>query len=214
MKRAALMTAALAPLLIASGLSSAANLPGSFPGVTIDAKLIGGQQYEPLYARIAEWEKLTGAKVNILSKKNGFDLDKEIKSDIASGTISWCVGWNHTSFAPQFTSLYTDLTPLIPADEIEKFVPANIKASTVGGKLEMLPRSQFDVSAIYYQKSLYADEGKKTAFKAKYGYDLAPPTTFKEMKDQAMFFASPPNFYGTQYVGKEEAINGPLLRNG
>ena len=64
----------------------AAGLPGSFPGVTIDAKLIGGQQYEPLYARIAEWEKLTGAKVNIISKKNGFDLDKELKSDIAAGT--------------------------------------------------------------------------------------------------------------------------------
>ena len=110
MKRAALMTAALAPLLIASGLSSAANLPGSFPGVTIDAKLIGGQQYEPLYARIAEWEKLTGAKVNILSKKNDFDLDKEIKSDIASGnSISWCVGSNHTSFAPQFPSISTPI---------------------------------------------------------------------------------------------------------
>ncbi len=103
MKRAALMTAALAPLLIASGLATAADLPGSFPGVTIDAKLIGGQEYEPLYARIAEWEKLTGAKVNILSKKNDFDLDKEFKSDIAANTINWCVGSNHTSFAPQYT---------------------------------------------------------------------------------------------------------------
>jgi len=218
MIRAALMTVALLPLVVASGAASAAGLPGSFPGVTIDAKLIGGQQYEPLYARIAEWEKLTGAKVNIISKKNGFDLDKEIKSDIASGTISWCVGWNHTSFAPQFTGLYTDLKPLIPAEEIAKFVPANIKAATIDGKLEMLPRSQFDVSAIYYQKSLYADEGKKAAFKAKYGYDLAPPKTFKEFGDQAMFFANPPNFYGTQFVGKEEGITGRfyeiLLANG
>ncbi len=140
MRRTFLMTTALTSLLIATAGASAANLPGSFPGVTIDAKLIGGQQYEPLYARIAEWEKLTGAKVNVISKKNGFDLDKEIKSDIASGAINWCVGWNHTSFAPQFTSLYTDLTPLIPAEEIAKFVPSNIKAATIGGKLEMLPR--------------------------------------------------------------------------
>ncbi len=62
-----------------------AELPGKFEGVTIDAKLIGGQQYEPLDERIGEWEKLTGAKVNILSKKNHFELDEEIKSDIASG---------------------------------------------------------------------------------------------------------------------------------
>ena len=208
MKRAALMTVALLPLVVASGAASAAGLPGSFPGVTIDAKLIGGQEYEPLYARIAEWEKLTGAKVNILSKKNHFELDKEFKSDIAAGSIKWCVGSNHTSFAPQYPNLYTDLSKLIPKDEIDKFVPSNIKASTVNGKLVMLPRAKFDVSALYYLKSNYTDDAKKTAFKAKYGYDLAPPTTWKQVTDQAIFFSNPPNFYGTEYAGKEEAING------
>ncbi|WP_181703356.1 ABC transporter substrate-binding protein [Chthonobacter albigriseus] len=186
----------------------AAQMPGKFDGVTIDAKLIGGQQYEALYARIAEWEAATGAKVNILSKKNHFELDKEFKSDIASGTINWCVGSNHTSFAPQYPSLYTDLTALIPADEIAKFVPANIGASTVDGRLVMLPRAQFDVSALYYQKSLYQDDAKKAAFKEKYGYDLAPPKTWKEVTDQAIFFSDPPNFYGTQFAGKEEGLNG------
>lgn len=208
MKRLKMFASALALTAGGIGVASAAGLPGSFPGVTIDAKLIGGQQYEPLYARIAEWEKLTGAKVNIVSKKNHFELDKEFKSDLASGSISWCVGSNHTSFAPQYPQLYTDLKPLLPADEIAKFVPANIAASTVGGKLVMLPRAQFDVSALYYQKSLYKDDAKKAAFKAKYGYDLAPPKTFKEFSDQAMFFSNPPNFYGTEYAGKEEAING------
>ena len=87
-------------------------------------------------------------------------------------------------------------------------MPANIKASTLDGKLVMLPRAQFDVSALYYQKSLYQDEAKKTAFKTKYGYDLVPPDTWKEVTDQAEFFASPPDFYGTQFAGKEEAING------
>lgn len=208
MKRAALMTVALLPLVLASGAASAAGMPGSFPGVTIDAKLIGGQEYEPLYARIAEWEKLTGAKVNIISKKNHFELDKEFKSDIAAGSIKWCVGSNHTSFAPQYPNLYTDLSKLIPKDEIDKFVPSNIKASTVAGKLVMLPRAKFDVSALYYLKSNYTDDAKKTAFKAKYGYDLAPPTTWKQVTDQSIFFSNPPNFYGTEYAGKEEAING------
>ncbi|TIN95125.1 MAG: sugar ABC transporter substrate-binding protein, partial [Mesorhizobium sp.] len=53
-------------LLMASGAVLAADLPGKFTGVTIDAKLIGGQQYEKLYARIGEWEKATGAKVNVV----------------------------------------------------------------------------------------------------------------------------------------------------
>ncbi len=191
-----------------AGAVFAADLPGKFEGVSIDAKLIGGQQYEALYARIAEWEKATGAKVNVISKKNHFELDKEIKSDIATGNISWCVGSNHSSFAPQYPDIYTDLSALLPKEEIDAFVPANIKASTLDGKLVMLPRAQFDVSALYYQKSLYQDEAKKKAFKEKYGYDLAPPDTWQQVTDQATFFASPPDFYGTQFAGKEEAING------
>jgi ABC-type sugar transport system, periplasmic component len=190
------------------GGAVAADLPGKFDGVTIDAKLIGGQQYEALYARIAGWEAATGAKVNVLSKKNHFELDKEIKSDIATGNITWCVGSNHSSFAPQYPDIYTDLAALLPKEEIDAFVQANIGASTLDGKLVMLPRAQFDVSALYYQKNLYTDDAKKAAFKEKYGYDLAPPDTWQQVSDQANFFASPPDFYGTQFAGKEEAING------
>ncbi len=200
--------AAVAVMCAWSGSAVAAELPGKFEGITIDAKLIGGQQYEALYARIADWEKVTGAKVNVLSKKNHFELDKEIKSDIATGNITWCVGSNHSSFAPQYPDIYTDLNALLPKEEIAAFVPANISSSTLGGKLVMLPRAQFDVSALYYQKSLYQDEAKKAAFKEKYGYELTPPDTWQQVTDQATFFSSPPDFYGTQYAGKEEAING------
>ena len=208
MMKASWMLAGTTALAILTSQTYAADLPGTFKDVTINAKLIGGQQYEALYSRIADWEKATGAKVNILSKKNHFELDKEIKSDIASGSVNWCVGSNHSSFAPQYPTLYADLTTLIPQEEIAQFVPAVIGASTLNNKLVMLPRAQFDVSALYYQKNLYSDDTKKAAFKEKYGYDLAPPKTWKEVSDQAVFFADPPNFYGTQFAGKEEAING------
>ncbi len=198
-------------LAATTSLAMGAALPafaGEFDGVTIDAKLIGGQQYEALYGRIAEWEAETGATVNIISKKNHFELDKEFKSDIAAGTTSWCVGSNHSSFAPQYPTLYTDLTPYISAEELAGFVPAMIDASTVGGKLVMLPRAQFDVSVLYYQKSLYEDPEKQAAYKAEFGVDLAPPTTLDEFKQQAIFFADPPNFYGTQFAGKDEGASG------
>lgn len=179
-----------------------------FDGVTIDAKLIGGQQYEALYARISEWEEMTGATVNVISKKNHFELDKEFKSDIAAGTTDWCVGSNHSSFASQYPSLYTDLSALVPQETVDGFVQANIAAATLGGKLVMLPRAQFDVSALYYQKDLYEDADRAAAFEEEYGYPLAVPETWDQVKDQAIFFADPPNFYGTQYAGKDEAIVG------
>ena len=52
------------------GMAGAALAEGEFAGITIEAKLIGGQQYEALYARIPEWEKATGATVKIISQKS------------------------------------------------------------------------------------------------------------------------------------------------
>ena len=50
----------------------------------------------------------------------------------------------------------------------------------------MLPRAQFDVSALYYQKSLYTDPARAEAFKAKYGHALAVPETWDQFRDQAI----------------------------
>jgi multiple sugar transport system substrate-binding protein len=197
----------LGTALAALALPALAQDYGKFPGYTLRVKLIGGAQYEPLYAEIPKWEAATGAKVEIVSSKNHFELDKEIKQDIAAGTLDWCVGSNHTSFAPQYGDIYADLNTLIAPEVIAEFVPLVIQQSTVNGRLVQLPRHS-DVSNLFYQKSLYEDEAKKAAFKEKYGYDLAPPETWAQVKDQAIFFSNPPDFYGFQYVGKDEAVNG------
>lgn len=183
---------------------------GKFPGYTLKVKLIGGTQYEKLYTRIPEWEKATGAKVEIVSSKNHFDLDREIKQDIASGSITWCVGSNHTSFAPQYGDLYVDLKELIPANILADYVPSALKNSTVDGRLVQLPRVT-DVSNIYYNKLIYEDQGNKDKYKAKFGKDLAPPTTYDEYKQQAIFFSAPPNLYGTAFPGKDEGLTGRFM---
>ena len=193
-------------MMLAGAVSATADY-GKFDGYTLRAKLIGGAQYEPLYAEIGKWEAMTGAKVDIISRKNHFELDREIKQDIASGTLDWCVGSNHTSFAPQYENIYVDLRGLIAADVLNAFQPLALKNATVGGRLVQLPRHS-DVSNLYYIKSLYADADNKARFKAEYGYDLVPPETWDQFSDQAIFFADAPTFYGTQYVGKDEAITG------
>lgn len=180
---------------------------GNFDGYTLRVKLIGGAQYEPLYALIPQWEELTGATVDILSRANHFDLDREIKQDIAAGTLGWCVGSNHTSFAPQYGGIYRDLTEIIPQDVLDDFVPRTLEHSTVDGRLVQLPRHS-DISNMYYQVDLYEDEEAAAAFEAEYGYPLELPETWDQVRDQAIFFADPPDFYGFQYVGKDEAVTG------
>ncbi len=200
----AMLATALVPLVAAPAL---AQDYGNFDGYTLRVKLIGGAQYEPLYAEIEKWEEMTGATVEILSRKNHFELDREIKQDIAANTLDWCVGSNHTSFAPQYGSIYTDLRDIVGEDTLAGFVPLVLEHGTVDGRLVQLPRHS-DVSNLFYIKSLYEDADNQSGFKAEYGYDLAPPETWDQVKDQAMFFANPPDFFGTQFVGKDEAITG------
>ena len=199
----------VATLMVAGGAYAAEDL-GKFPGYTLKVKLIGGTQYEKLYTRIPEWEKATGAKVDIVSSKNHFELDREIKQDIASGSITWCVGSNHTSFAPQYGDLYVDLKDVIPADTLAEYVPSALKNSTVDGRLVQLPRVT-DVSNIYYNKVLFDDPATKDKYKAKFGTDLVPPKTYDEYKQQAIFFSNPPSVYGTAYPGKDEGLTGRFM---
>lgn len=199
----ALMAAAIAPLALIGAQAAA----GEFDGYTLRVKLIGGAQFEPLYAEIEDWEAESGATVEILSLKYYFELDREIKQDIADGTLDWCVGSNHTNLAPQNGGIYRDLNEVIAADVIAEFDELAIQNSTVDGRLVQLPRHS-EVSNLFYLKSLYEDEGDIAAFKAEHGYDLAPPETWDQFRDQAIFFADAPNFFGTQYVGKDEAITG------
>ena len=180
---------------------------GNFDGYTLRVKLIGGAQYEPLYARISEWEAMTGVTVDVLSRKNHFELDREIKQDIAANTLDWCVGSNHTSFAPQYGGIYTDLNGLIAENTLAEFQQLALQNSTVEGRLVQLPRHS-DVSNMFYIKSVFEDADNMAGFKAEYGYDLAAPETWDQVKDQAMYLANAPTFYGTQFVGKDEAITG------
>jgi len=183
---------------------------GSFPGYTLRVKLVGGTQYEKLYTRIPEWEARTGAKVEIVSSKQLFDLDREVKQDIATGQITWCVGSNHTSFAPQYGGLYVDLKDYIPAEELAKYVPGTLASSEVEGRLVQLPRVT-DVSNLYYRKDLYEDSARQEAYRAKFGAELAPPKTYDELKQQIVFFADPPNLFGTAFTGKDEGMSGRFM---
>jgi multiple sugar transport system substrate-binding protein len=55
------------------------------------------------------------------------------------------------------------------------------------GKLVAMPYDG-DVHIMFWNKPAFERADNKKKFKAKYGYDLAPPQTFKQWDDQAAFF--------------------------
>ncbi len=54
-----------------------------------------------------------------------------------------------------------------------------------------------DVNMFYYRKDLFDDARNKADFKRKYGYELKPPKTWEEVRDQVEFFTGrQPGLYG------------------
>ena len=83
-----------------------------------------------------------------------------------------------------------------------------------GGNLACYPFMNFQM-VYWYRKDFMEDPGEWAAFKAKYGYDLAPATTFAQYRDIAEFFTRKKgakiagkvlaeNHYGVGVVGKRE----------
>ncbi|MBF0522947.1 MAG: extracellular solute-binding protein [Candidatus Omnitrophica bacterium] len=103
---------------------------------------------------------------------------------------------------------YIELTRWIKEKEIDKTMTA---ASLSGyaeypkgsGKYWGVPL-EGDAMGWAYRKDKFEDPKEMAAFKAKYGYELAVPKTWAELRDIAEFFYRPnENFYGVSIITME-----------
>jgi len=181
---------------------------GRFDGVTIKACLIGGGDYEKIYEKFfPKFEELTGAKVEIVYKGNGFEIDKKMKLDFAAKAIDYDVCWNHTSFFSQYFDFVEPLEKYFTEEELKDFSPRIMQFAWKDGHLWFIPRHA-DISALYYRTDIFNDPEVRKKFREKYGYELRPPETWDEFKEIAIFLSNPPELYGTQFAGREEALTG------
>ncbi len=90
---------------------------------------------------------------------------------------------------------YVDLTEFFNKHKLsEVMAPATVKYyaeyPSNSGKYWAIPL-EGDAVGWAYRKDWFEDPKEKEAFKAKYGYDLDVPKTFKELRDIAEFFYRP-----------------------
>jgi len=166
--------------LLSAGVSAVVALAGSlafaqdkpFQGVTVNLMTQTGAIQEPLQRRAPDFEKLTGAKINVIAVPFS-DLYQKVLTDWASGTNSVDVA----VFAPQWMVDYIsggyleDLTSRVAADK-------DIQQEDVGpffrdfsekynGKTYMITLDG-DFHMMYYRKDVLDAAG------------LKPPTTWDE----------------------------------
>jgi multiple sugar transport system substrate-binding protein len=120
---------------------------------------------------------------------------------------------------------YVDLTDFVKENKVlDKMAPATVKFYSEypgnSGKYWSIP-AEGDAVGWSYRKDWFEDPKEKEAFKAKYGYDLDVPKTFKELTDIAEFFNRPDqNRYGiaiytqNQYDGLAMGFENALFSYG
>ena len=124
------------------GRASYAGLDKDLTGQTIRMANIGGSPYETMYDQIKLFEEKTGAKVETVFLGDGFQIDRYLKDNYASGTVDFDVAWNHTSFMSQYTPFVEDLNQYFTPEELAAFSPAIIQAATIDGALAVDPAAR------------------------------------------------------------------------
>jgi multiple sugar transport system substrate-binding protein len=158
--------AGLGALLAATALGVPAHAAGQFDGVTVNIMTFTGPQIaEPLQRRAPDFEKLTGAKINVITVPFS-DLYTKLLTDWSSGTNSIQAG----VFAPQWMVDYIaggfleDLTSRVAADKDlqEDDVGGFFRdfSQKYGGKIYMLTLDG-DFHMIYYRTDLFQAAGLK-----------------------------------------------------
>lgn len=145
---------------------------------------------DPELNNVPRIEHLLGVKLNCVAKSP--DLFPTIMADLVSGA-------GHYNIIVYFPPHNGDLMGgdwLVPLNDYIKKYPVfwsdiypiyRYLYCMWGDKIYALPYDG-DVLMLYYRKDLFSDPKIRSKFKEKYGYDLAPPKTYKEYNDIARFF--------------------------
>ncbi|MER9376771.1 extracellular solute-binding protein [Mesorhizobium sp. M0239] len=173
-----------------------------------------------------EYEKQTGVKITVETTPWADFQTKAFTEFNAKGSAyDLVVGDSQWLGAASEGGHYVDLTDFVKENQVlDKMAPATVKFYSEypgnSGKYWSIP-AEGDAVGWAYRKDWFEDPKEMEAFKAKYGYELAVPKTFKEMTDIAEFFNRPDqNRYGiaiytqNQYDGLAMGFENALFSYG
>jgi multiple sugar transport system substrate-binding protein len=140
-----------------------------------------------------DYETETGIKVNVVQEPWGSFFDRVAAEWAAKGGgFDMVVGDSQWIGQAVTEGHYMDMTDFLSSEGIDKTVtPATLKYyGQYGDKVYAYP-TEGDANGWAYRKDLFENADNMAAFKEKYGYDLAVPTTWDQLRDIAEFFTRP-----------------------
>lgn len=162
-----------------------------FKGVTITLAVHSGHHATPWYKESETIEKLYGIKLSVV-EITAEEIYSRVLLELAARTGAFDI--------VQYNSAWIgDYEPyLLPLDDFvlgggDEFGFGDILPgfryyqNLWGGKIYSVTLDG-DTFLLYYRADIFEHPEEKAAFKAKYGYELAPPKTWKQVLDIAEFF--------------------------
>jgi multiple sugar transport system substrate-binding protein len=201
LSRGLLLTLATATALAWTGNASAQNAAKT--AVEAAKKICNGktitivweaglQSLDPTQFSGPLWEKETGCKVKVVEVPTA-EMFTKIMQEFRAGTGAYDALNVIPAWMPDLVQAgaLEVLDPYVDKygfrDELQKIAPTyRDNQMTVNGKIYGFP-DDGDVFLFYYRKDIFARSDLKKAFKAKYNYELAPPTTWKQFDEIGSF---------------------------
>ena len=214
------MNSRLAGLLAGIGLAAAVTSPAFSQNLTIFWAEWDPANY--LQELVNEYEAETGVSVTVETTPwSDFQTKAFTEFNAHGSAYDLIVGDSQWLGAASEGGHYVDLTDFFNEHKLnEVMAPATVKyyAEYPGnsGKYWAVP-AEGDAVGWSYRKDWFEDPKEMADFKAKYGYDLAPPKDWKALRDIAEFFNRPDqgrygiaiytdNSYDAMAMGFENAL--------
>ncbi len=143
-----------------------------------------------------EYEAATGIKVNVVQTPWG-DFQNKTSTQWAAKDTSYELIVGDSQWLGQGATQghYMDLTDFMVSNGIDKTVtPATLKyygEYPANSQTYWAFPTEGDANGFAYRKDLFENPDEMAAFKTKYGYDLAVPETWVQLRDIAEFFTRP-----------------------
>jgi multiple sugar transport system substrate-binding protein len=152
--------------------------------------LVGGPMYDPLYARLEEFEAREGVEVEAVVAPSHPELNERIAEEFGSGEASYDLISTHAKYAPSQRDWLTPLDDDLEEAELAAFAPRPLELASIDGSLYGVPRN-LDVKLLYHRTDLVTE----------------PPSSWEGLQDEAARLRSE-EVYGFVFPGKESGLFG------
>ncbi|MEP2031342.1 MAG: sugar ABC transporter substrate-binding protein [Paracoccaceae bacterium] len=198
------MLASLRPAHAATAAERAVEAAKQFSGITLNVFYEAGlQPLDPKNFTGPMWEELTGIKISVIESPIDQMFTKTMQAHRA-GSGAYDVLNVLPNQMPDL-AIAGALEPLDDfvdkygfRDELDLIAPVyRDNQMKVEGTIYGFP-DDGDVLIMYYRRDIFEDPETMAEFKAKHGYDLAPPTTWEQFAEIGQFITDKhaPNIYG------------------